>query len=139
MALVIDTGPMVAYLDASDDDHLRCRELVDAATEPRLIPAPVLVELDFVLRPRGGSGAFRLLLEDVALGGFSVLDLTAEDYVRAARLHEQYADVPIGFVDAAVMASVERLNEPKLATLDRRHFTIMRPAHVGALQLLPDR
>ena len=44
----------------------------------------------------------------------------------------------IGFVDAAVLALVERLNEPKLATLDRRHFGLLRPRHVDALHLLPE-
>jgi hypothetical protein len=43
----------------------------------------------------------------------------------------------VGFVDAAVLALVERLREPKLATLDRRHFAAMRPRHVQALTLLP--
>jgi hypothetical protein len=43
----------------------------------------------------------------------------------------------VGFVDAAVLAIVEHLGEPKLATLDRRHFSIMRPRHVEALELLP--
>jgi uncharacterized protein len=43
----------------------------------------------------------------------------------------------VGFVDAAVLAVVERLGEPKLATLDVKHFATMRPRHVGALTLLP--
>jgi predicted nucleic acid-binding protein len=48
------------------------------------------------------------------------------------------SDADIGFVDAAVLAVVERLNEPKLATLDRRHFGLLRPRHVAALRLVPD-
>ena len=50
----------------------------------------------------------------------------------------RYADADIGFVDAAVLALVERLKEPKLATLDRRHFGLLRPRHVDALRLLPE-
>lgn len=46
-------------------------------------------------------------------------------------------DTDIGFVDAAVLAVVERLGEPKLATLDHRHFRSLRPRHVKALRLLP--
>ncbi len=42
-------------------------------------------------------------------------------------------------VDAAVLAVVERLNEPKLGTLDHRHFSVVRPRHVDALRLLPER
>lgn len=48
-----------------------------------------------------------------------------------------YADLEVGFVDCAVLAVTERLGEPKLATLDHRHFGTMRPRHVEALELLP--
>ena len=48
------------------------------------------------------------------------------------------ADAGTGFVDAAVLALVERLNEPKLATLDHHHFGTMRPRHVEALALVPE-
>ncbi len=48
-----------------------------------------------------------------------------------------YTDLRVGFVDAAVLAVVERLREPKLATLDHRHFSVMRLRHVDALELLP--
>jgi len=60
-----------------------------------------------------------------------------EDYRRVAVLLDTYADLRVGFVDAAVLAVVERLRESKLATLDHRHFSVMRPRHVDALELLP--
>jgi predicted nucleic acid-binding protein len=50
---------------------------------------------------------------------------------------DRYADQDLGFVDSAVLAVVERLGEGKLATLDRRHFAVLRPLHVDALDLLP--
>jgi len=46
VALILDTGPLYASLDRSDDDHERCRSLIESADEPLLIPAPVLVEVD---------------------------------------------------------------------------------------------
>jgi predicted nucleic acid-binding protein len=52
-------------------------------------------------------------------------------------LRRTYRDLRVGYVDAAVLAIVERLGERKVATLDRRHFSVMRPRHVAALQLLP--
>lgn len=64
-------------------------------------------------------------------------DLTAEDYERVHELLTTYADLMVGFVDCAVLAVTERLGEPKLATLDHRHFGVMRPRHVDALELLP--
>jgi len=53
-------------------------------------------------------------------------------------LCDRYADADVGFVDAAVLSIVERLDEPKLVTLDRRHFGFLRPRHVDALRLLPE-
>ena len=54
-----------------------------------------------------------------------------------AELVETYADLPLGTVDASIVATAERLGEASVATLDRRRFTIVRPAHVEALTLLP--
>jgi hypothetical protein len=39
---------------------------------------------------------------------------------------------------ALIAAVVERLAEPRLATLDHRHFRVVRPRHVPNLTLLPD-
>lgn len=76
-------------------------------------------------------------LRNVAAGDYEVEDLLPEDYARAAELCEQYADARVGFVDAAVLSVVERLGERKLATLDYRHFGLLRPRHVEALELVP--
>ena len=75
---------------------------------------------------------------DVQRAGAYRLEPTAEpDVVRAAELEEEYADLGLGFVDASVIALCERLDEPKVATLDRRDFSIVVPRHVPALELLP--
>lgn len=60
-----------------------------------------------------------------------------EDIRRMAHLVEQYASLPLGGTDVCVIAVAERVNTPHVATVDRRHFTIVRPAHVPALDLLP--
>jgi predicted nucleic acid-binding protein len=49
----------------------------------------------------------------------------------------RYDDSDVGFVDAAVLAVVERLEESKLATPDHRHFGLLRPRHRESLTLLP--
>jgi predicted nucleic acid-binding protein len=78
-----------------------------------------------------------LILDQIDTGALVVEELVSDDYRRVAALLDTYADLRVGFVDAAVLAVVERLREPKLATLDHRHFTVMRPRHVKALELLP--
>lgn len=54
-----------------------------------------------------------------------------------ADLVRAYADLPLGAVDASVIAIAERLNLKDVATLDRKHFTVVRPSHIDALNLLP--
>jgi predicted nucleic acid-binding protein len=137
VALVLDTGPLYASLDRDDADYAACRRLIEEASEPLVIPAPVLVEVDYLIGTRLSPGVLVALLDDIALGAYQVEDLTAADYQRIGQLVDRYADADIGFVDAAVIAVVERLGETRLATLDRRHFAMLRPRHVDALELLP--
>jgi len=59
------------------------------------------------------------------------------DWLRIAELVSIYRDLPLGTVDASVVAAGERLQISQVATLDRRHFTIVRPAHIEAFELLP--
>ncbi len=77
-------------------------------------------------------------LDDIEAGAYCVEPLQAQDYRRVREVCDRYSDAGIGFVDAAVLAVVERLRESKLATLDRRHFGFLRPRHVDVLRLLPD-
>ncbi len=101
------------------------------------MPAPVLAELDYMVSRAFGPDAFPAFLDQIRDGVLVVESLTDRDYERTAELMRTYADLRVGFVDAAVLAVVERLRETKLATLDHRHFSVMRPRHVDALELLP--
>jgi hypothetical protein len=138
VALILDTGPLYASLDRSDADHAESRALIETSDEPLLIPSPVLVEVDYWIHSRLHAGVLRALLDDIVAGAYLVEDLVADDYRRVRELCDTYADADIGFVDAAVLSVVERYRESKLATLDRRHFGILRPRHVDRLRLLPD-
>jgi uncharacterized protein len=135
MALILDTGPLVALLDASDPDHERCAELIQASGERRVVPVCVLVEVEYLLRP--WPSAFPALLADFESGALELLDLPGRWLRRAGELLERYRDLSLGLVDATVLAATEMLEEPKLATLDRRHFHAVKPAHCEALELLP--
>jgi hypothetical protein len=137
VALILDTGPLYASLDRSDGDHAACRRLIETVDEPLVLPVPVLVEVDYWIHSRLHPGVLVALLDDIVAGAYRVVELRPEDYRRVRDLCDRYADADIGFVDAAVLAVVERLNEPKLATLDHRHFGTMRPRHVEALRLVP--
>ena len=77
------------------------------------------------------------LLDDVVAGAYTVEPLPTPDFSRILEICDRYSDADVGFVDAAVLSVVERLAEPKLATLDMKHFRALRPRHVDALRLLP--
>jgi predicted nucleic acid-binding protein len=138
LALILDTGPLYASLDRSDADYAACRKLIETTAEPLVIPAPVLVEVDYWIHARLHPGVLVALLDDIAAGAYEVEDLQEMDYQRVRELCDRYADADLGFVDAAVLAITERLNESKLATLDQRHFRMVRPRHVDSLLLLPE-
>lgn len=138
MALILDTGPLYASLDRGDADHLACRRMIEGAAERLVIPAPVLVEVDYWIHQRLYPAVLSALLRDIGIGAYELAPLEAADYERVVEICDRYADADIGFVDAAVLSIVERLGEPKLATLDRRHFGLLRPSHVQALALLPE-
>jgi hypothetical protein len=76
-------------------------------------------------------------LADVRAGLFTLLETTSADLDRIAELVRTYADLPLGTVDASVIALTERLALPAVATLDHRHFTVVRPRHTTSLHLLP--
>ena len=138
MALILDTGPLFASIDRKDPAHAACRRLLENTDEALVIPAPVLFEMDFWIRKELHVSPLLTLLEQVTEGAFLVEDLTPADYVRVRDLCDRYSDSDLGLVDAAVLAVVERLNEPKLATLDHRQFRMLRPRHVDSLILLPE-
>lgn len=136
MALVVDTGPLIASLDRNDPDHSACLALLQGSPEPLVIPAPVLVEVDYFLL-RVDPRVELEFLADIAAGAFVIESLLRDDYFRIHEICAQYEDLRLGLVDASVIAVAERLNERSIATLDTRHFRAIRPRHVDAFELLP--
>lgn len=125
-------------MDEADQDHAVCADLISRRTEQLVVPAPVLVELEWLVSSRLGAQALDRFLADVEDGIVRIVDLTGADYRRVRELCSRYRDLPLGFVDAAVLALTERMGEPKLVTLDYRHFRVVRPHHVSSLVLLPE-
>jgi uncharacterized protein len=138
VALVLDTGPILALLDAGDPAHARSVTMVDDIGEDLVIPSCVLVEVDYWARKLLGPASWEILIEDISSGAYRLEPLTIADLTRASELEHQYNDLDLGLVDASVIALCERLGERKVATLDRRDFSVVRPSHCDALQLLPE-
>lgn len=100
-----------------------------------VIPALVVAEATYLVGARLGSKAEAALLRGLAQ--LEVESPTSDDWERIAELVEEYADLPLGGTDASIVALAERLDTDIVITLDRRHFTVVRPRHRDTLQLLP--
>jgi hypothetical protein len=97
----------------------------------------VVAEVAYLLETRLGADAEVRFLGDLAAGNLISEAVRPADWVRIAELVAEYRDLPLGTVDASVLAAAERLRLTRLATLDRRHFTVVRPAHAPGLEILP--
>lgn len=137
MALICDTGPLLAALDAADPDHEACAHLLTSSSEDLVVPTLVLAELDYWCHTRLSVLAWLTFLEDLLEGVYRLAHPTMADLARCAALQQQYADLEIGVVDASVIALVERLGETKVASLDHRHLATVRPIHADSVTLLP--
>jgi uncharacterized protein len=137
VALIFDTGPLLAAIDSDDPDHVFCDALVRGTREDLVVPGLVLGELDYWCQKYDLQAGWYAFMEDIDLGVWRVEWPTAADLRRALHIQRQYGDLAIGVVDATVLALSERLGETKVATLDRRHFSVVQLQHVQALALLP--
>jgi predicted nucleic acid-binding protein len=137
MTVVADTGPLYALVDASDAWHKRVVAWWEQNREPAVIPVCVLSEVCYLLHTRISPKAESAFVRSIANGEFTIEQLEPEDVERAESLLRQYADLSLGFVDATIIATAERLDAVEVVTTDRRIFSLIQPSHVHAFTLSP--
>lgn len=135
--MIIDTGPLVAAANRKEPDHDACRRLLTETPGRLIVPALVVAEATFMIERAGGAAVEARFLRSLQSPLFQIELPTDQDLGRAAELVEKYADLPLGGTDASVVALAERLHETEIATLDHRHFKVVRPIHIAAFTLMP--
>jgi predicted nucleic acid-binding protein len=136
--LVVDTGPLLATADRSDRVHVACRELLEGDVGPLVTTAMVIAEAAYLIDRQLGPAAEASLYAAIAAGQIEVAGPVAGDWQRIGELVTTYASMPLGGTDASVVVLAERIGATRIATLDRRHFAVVRPRHTPAFTLLPD-
>jgi hypothetical protein len=135
VTVLVDSGVFIAAADRDQTGHAICARLLREHRDQLVVPSPVVPEAAWFIEDRLGptaeAGFVRLITS------LDVVDLVPIDYRRAIELIEIYADLALGFVDASIVAVAERLDVSQLATLNHRDFSVVRPAHVAAFELLP--
>lgn len=124
-------------MDTDDRHHEPALELLEGHPEPLLVPTLVVTEVAYLIGTRLGTGAEVRFLGDLAAGDLIVEPVADRDWLRIAELVARYSDLPLGTVDGSVVAAAERLGVTQVATFDHRHFSVVRPAHIPALEILP--
>jgi uncharacterized protein len=113
-----------------------CATLLAEADEALVVPSLVLSELDYWCHQRLSARAWLVFLEDFLEdfleGAYRIEHPPLDDLRRCREIQTTYADLDVGVVVASIVALLERLSEDKVATLDHRHFSAIRPAHTDA-------
>jgi len=121
--ITLDSSAVFALLNRRDPDHRRVKAALEQDRGPYLVPTATLGEIAYLVEERLGNKAMDLFLSDLVSGGYS-LDCGERELPRARHLAKKYADLPLGFTDAAVAACAEA-NGKRVLTLNTRDFSVI--------------
>ena len=121
-SIVVDSGPLIALFDGSDQYHATAVGFVERNRLPLITNLPVVTEVVYVLDFSGEAQRDFLSWVQQAL----TIDVrTVEDLPRVRTILEKYADLPADFADASLVALCERIKVWDVASVDS-DFTIYR-------------
>lgn len=135
--MIVDTSALLAFFDSAEPRHSAVAAAVDAAEGPLVVPPYVVAELDYLLLTRHGTHVEQVVLEELGSGAWELATMDRDRLRAAARIVRTYADVPIGLTDASCIVLAEAYKDPVVATLDHRHFQILRFPDGTAPTLVP--
>jgi hypothetical protein len=124
---LIDTGPLVAYLNRTEPMHERVGSCLNEFAGQLCTTSAVITEvMCFLADVEDGPLACAELLRASAI---TIAESTQPSQIRAAaKLMDKYADTPMDFADATLVLLAEELGVMDILTLDRRGFSTYRTA-----------
>ena len=137
MGVVADSTPLIAAANRGDDFHLLARRLVAAAGRDLIVPDPVAVEVDWMLRDRGSPPIARRFLDALNSGAYRRAALTPSLFGAACAIGETHADLDLGLVDASVIA-IAAATDSAILTFDFAHFRAAVPKRGRPWRLMID-
>jgi uncharacterized protein len=135
--VIVDTSALVAYFDANEPDHDAVSRVIDGSDEVLVISPYVIAELDYLVATRVGVDAELEVLQELASGAWELAIFGVPDLDQAASVITKYRDQQIGAADASNVVLADRYQTRTIATLDRRHFTVLRPLKGGRFTIVP--
>jgi predicted nucleic acid-binding protein len=132
-----DASPLVALINAKDNNHARCLAVLPALSAPLITTWPAFTEAMYLLFRYGGYPAQQVLWSYVQDGTLIFHPLGSDEEARMPELMNQYRDRPMDLADASLVAAAEALGITIIFTLDRRDFHIYRLQNSGAFEVVP--
>ena len=133
--VVVDTGPIVALLDADETHHAWARDRFETLAPPLLTCEAVLSEASFLLARAGADSSLPARLVERGVLSVAPLFASTDDASAVGRLMRRYRDVPMSLADACLVRIVERTERASVLTLDS-DFRIYRQARRRIIPLL---
>lgn len=133
--VIVDTGPIVALLDADEAHHEWARTQFAALGPPLLTCEAVLSEASFLMQRAGVDQSLPVTL--VQRGALRIERPIASeaDALAVGRLIRRFRSVPMSFADACLVRLVEGTDNASIMTLDS-DFHIYRQAGRRVIPLL---
>lgn len=134
---IVDTSALLAFFDESEPDHAAVVDSIESVTGLLVISPYVLAELDYLVATRLGVTAELAVLDEMCGGAWHLADFDRVDLKRAGAVIERFADQAIGVADASNVVLADRHRTSTIATLDHRHFDVLRTLSGGRFTVLP--
>lgn len=135
--MIVDTSALLAFFDTDEPDHQKLSAIINQASEPLVVSPYVVAEVDYLIATRLGVKAEAVALRELAGGAWDLATIDTADLTKIVSLIEQYDDQAIGVADASNVILAERYQTTTIATLDRRHFDVLRPLAGGHFTVVP--
>ena len=134
-AILVDAGPLVALLHCDDQHHQKCVEALTKIRDPLVTVWPAFTEAMYLLNFswRAQDALWELVWEETV----RLLPMEADDHRRMRDLMKKYRMLPMDLADAALVAVAERERIRRIFTIDRRDFSLYRPAKLGKFMIVP--
>lgn len=136
--LIVDTSALLAYFDASEPQHAAVEEVLVATSDLLIVSPYVIAELDYLVATRHGVDAELAVLDELTGGAWELVGFGLDDLEQARSVIAKYGDQAVGVADASNVVLAERYRTRTIATLDRRHFEVLRPITGSRFTVVPD-
>jgi uncharacterized protein len=135
--MIVDTSAILAFFDRDEPDHEALAAMLSQSSEPLVVSPYVIAEVDYLIGTRLGVVAEIAALRELAGGAWDLATIDSSDLARTVPIIERYADHAIGVADASNVVLADRYGTTTVATLDRRHFSVLRPLSGGYFAIVP--